>query len=555
LASSYSTHPVALPRRRSPRRVLVPAVGLLIGLAALAAPPVQAQRVPSASAAADARTLVIASDISDARSFDPGRSYELSGSAPLGATYDSLVYHQGTDTAHLRGRLATSWDVSKDGATFTFHLRKDVTFWNGDPLTAADVVFSYQRLFNLKDNPQGLIAGLKSISAVDPYTVKLVSATPDVSLLAAITGPNFGIIDSKAARAQGATDAADAAKADKATTYLNNHSLGSGPFILSEWTPNQQIVLTRNVHYWGPKPSFDKVIFKMTKEAATQKLLVQKGDADVALQLGFDQIRSLRGSSGVTIDKSSTLDYVYLPMTTNPAVSKPLSNPMVRQALRYAIDYDGLIAGVLDGAAIRPATIIPLNLIGSDEASNAPVRPTLNVAKAKSLLASAGYPNGFSVKLTYSAGYVFDGANFDLIAQVVQHDLANVGVKVTLNPEPPALALKDYRAQKTEMGVWYWGADYPDPQDNMVYFGPGGPVAKRVFYLSQPALTALIKQANQTGDARARGALYNRIIREMATNSPYIVVAQPQKELAHRSILKNFYYSPDIGVDFRTATK
>ncbi len=514
-----------------------------------------AQRPAAPTRTGDVSTLVIASDFSDAKSLDPGRSYEYGGSPPLGAAYDSLVYHQGTDTAHLRGRLATSWEVSGGGATFTFHLHHGVTFANGDPLTAADVVFSYQRLYNLKDNPEGLIDNLKSVSALDPYTVRMVTKTPDVSLLAAITGPNFGILDSKAARAEGATAAANAATADHATAYLNGHSLGSGPYILTTWTPNQQMVLVRNSHYWGPRPAFAKIIFRETKDPATQKLLVQSGDADVALQLGFDQTRGLQGSPGVVVDRSGTLDYLYAAMTTNPSVSKPLSNPKVQQAVRAAIDYDGLIKGLLDGAAIRPATVIPINLIGSDPATNAANRAAYNPARARQLLAQAGYPNGFAVTLTYGAGFVFDGANFDLVAQVVQHDLASVGIRATLNPEPFALALKDFRAQKTQFGLWPWSADYPDPQDNMAYFGPNGRVARRVFYNGQPQLAALIARADQVGDATTRAALYRRIIAQMAGTSPYVVLAQPQKEIAHRANLHGFIYSPDILYDLRGANK
>lgn len=523
-----------------------------IGLLSL---PLHAPAFAQQAHATAANTLVVATDISDAKSLDPGRSYEFTGAIVLGGTYDTLVYYKGTDAAHLIGDLASSWSVSSGGAVFTFHLKHGVKFWNGDPLTAADVVFSYNRLDNLKDNPQGLIAGMKSITALDPYMVQITLVAPDVSFLSAITGPNFGIIDSKVAMAQGAVSDVSAVTKDKATTYLNNHSLGSGPYILTSWDPNRQIVMTRNPNYWGTKPAFDKVILQEVKDPATQRLLIASGGADAALGLGFDQINGLQGTPGVGILKASTFDYVYLAMTENAAVSKPMSLLAVQRAVKYAIDYDGMIQGILSGAAVRPATIVPMNYLGSSAAFNTAVRYNTNIKAAKALLSQAGYPNGFTVPFTYPTGFVFDGVNFDLVALKLKSDLSKVGINLTLKPEPISVALADYRAKKTSFGLWPWGADYPDAYDNTSYFGPGGGVGKRIFYNGFAALAKLIATTDAEGDATKRGAMYQQIISDMTKNSPFVVLAQPEKEIAYRTNLHGLLYSPSFGIDFRFSSK
>src|SRR5208283_879840 len=130
---------------------------------------------------------------------------------------------------------------------------------------------------NLNDNPAPLIAGMKSIKALDPSTVQITLSAPDVSFLAAMTSPNFGILDSKTVIAQGGSDAADAAKVDTATTYLNANSAGTGPYILKSWTPDTSIVFTRNPNYWGPAPYFQQVILDGVKDGQTQALQLQKG--------------------------------------------------------------------------------------------------------------------------------------------------------------------------------------------------------------------------------------------------------------------------------------
>ena len=162
---------------------------------------------------------------------------------------------------------------------------------------------------------------------------------------------------------------------------------------------------------------------------------------------------ALKGKPGVKIAFGPTLDYVYMAHEYQPGVSKPLSNPLVRQAIRYAIDYKGIINSLLNGAGRQEATIIPIGYVGNSAAQNAAHAIQTNVAKAKALLAQAGYPNGFTVPHDYPTNYAFDGVAMDPLAAKVINDLTAVGITATPKATQVSVWLADYRAEGCR---WAW---------------------------------------------------------------------------------------------------
>ncbi len=501
---------------------------------------------PAQSARADNSTLLVAADIADGRTMDPGHSYEFSSSMVQSNAYDTLITYKGNDTIHPVPDLAASLPTIVGGKVFTFHLRHDVKFSNGDPMTAADVVFSYRRLQYLNDNPAFLVAGVKDIRAVDNYTVQISLAAPDVSFLSALSGTNLAVLDSKLLIAHGGDDSPNAAKLDKAQSFLDSQSAGTGPFMMTSWTRNNQIVLERNPYYWGPKPFFSKVIIQNQTSAAQQRLLVQKGTVDVALNINIQEAQALAHDSSVKVVQGNTLDLVYMGMTLNPAVSKPLSNAKVRQAIRYAIDYDGILKGLLKGVGTQPNGMIPVGMVGNDPATNKSLLIHQNIAKAKSLLASAGYAKGFTVSMNYDTNTTFDGVTFDPLAAKIQNDLAKVGIKVNLVPQQDTILLTAYRAQKLQMVLYNWGVDYPDPNDYAGPFSPGGGPAKRMWYVpeSNPSLENTVQLADTTNDLAKRTALYRAVQETWLQSGPWIGVVQPQNIIVLGSDIKGYVYSP-----------
>lgn len=486
---------------------------------------------------------------------DPGHSYEFVASEVASNCYDSLVTVVGADTIHPKPDLATTWSVSGGGKVYTFHLRHGVRFASGNPLTSADVVFSYRRLLYLNDNPGFLVAGMTDIRALDTYTVRISLGAADTSFLAALTGTNLGVLDSKLVKAHGGDDSKQAATKDKARSFLDSQSAGTGAFQMTNWTRNVQIVMKRNPNYWGMRPAMDEILLQNQKSTATQRLLVQKGSVDAAMNVDLQQALALQHDPSVHVVTGNTLDLVYMGMTTSAARSKPLSDKRVRQAIRYAIDYNGILQGLLKGVGTRPNSMIPVGMLGNDTATNSDLLIHQNIAKAKALLKAAGYPNGFSVKMSYDVGVTFDGVLFDPLASKVQNDLAQVGIKVTLDPQQDTVLLPAYRAQKLQMILYNWGVDYPDPNDYAGPFSPGGGPAGRLLFTWDKHLTDLVTKADSTSDAGARIALYRTIQKTWLDEGPWIGLVQPQNIIVLGSNVKGYTYSPIYTADFRHITK
>jgi peptide/nickel transport system substrate-binding protein len=526
-----------------------------------------ATHTSAAPLAASKTTLIVARTLDDMRTMDPEKMYEFSAEAAGVNMFETLVQYQGEDVGHVRPFLAKSWKITNGGKVFTFYLRHDVRFSTGRGMTAADVVFSYRRLGYIKDNASFAfgynpvskdVSGVYGIKALNKYTVQITLPAPDVSFLAQLTFIDFGVIDSKAAIAHGADDSVDAATKDTATAYLNGHSLGTGPFQLSSWVRGAagSITLVPNKYYWGKKPYLKKIVFQGVESPAAQRLEVQRGTVDVAQSLSIDDVKALKGNSSVKIVHGNSLDLVYLGMTLNPDISAPMSNPLVRQAVRHAIDYHGIIHGLLSDVGAQPNGMIPIGLVGNDPKTNAKLLPKYSPSQAKALLKQAGYPNGFSVNLYYGAGHTVDGVSMDLVMPKVQHDLQAVGINVTLKPEDFTVMLADYRAQKLSMVAIEWGVDYPDSNDFAGPFSPGGGPAKRMFYTNDPALTALTVKADITADPKKRAALYEQIQKIWLKESAFAPIVQPQNIIVLHKGVTGYVISPlDVQGDMRWVKK
>src|SRR5205807_2087514 len=211
---------------------------------------------PRATGAARADLLVIAKDISDIRSPDPAKAYEVSSAFLLYPLYSRLIRQEAPDYGKIQPDLAESWTVSPDAKTYTFTLRKGAVFAGGKPVTSEDVRFSLLRMKYSK-GPGGFLADpIQSVEAVDPATVRVTLSGPDATFLAALAAQGFSILDSKTIREQGGVDTVGADTLDKAESWFFAHSAGSGPYTLGRFTRESEIVYQRNDQYFGPTPFF-----------------------------------------------------------------------------------------------------------------------------------------------------------------------------------------------------------------------------------------------------------------------------------------------------------
>jgi peptide/nickel transport system substrate-binding protein len=464
------------------------------------------------------------------KTLDPGRMFEPTGLMIDHTLYDTLLTYKGSDVTTPVPDLATSYTASADAKTFTFTLRKGVKFANGDPLTAADVVFSLTRTKNIDGNPSFLMAGITA-TAPNTSTVVLTSSTPNTAIPAILTNPALGIVDQKKVVAAGGSDAANAATADKAETALNTTSEGSGPYTLTSYSTTTQVVLTANPNYWGPKPKYSKIIIRNV-QANVQKLDVLKNESQIAVDLSPAQAQ---GISGVQIVNGASPNLFFLLTNDNPKISKITSNPKFQTAVRDAIDYAGLVQLAGKGA-VQAGGIIPSMFLGSLPADGG---ATYNLAAAKAALAASGVGHP-TLNLVYPSDIQVNGISFGTLAARVQQDLQAVGINVKLEGQSIEVALNSYRGGQEEMGLWYWGPDFPDPSDYLNFL-PGALVGLRAGWAASadPSLSSLGTTAAGTTAKATRETLYQQIQRSMNTTSPFMPLIQPAQILVGANSVKN----------------
>ena len=464
------------------------------------------------------------------KTVDPGRMFEPTGNLIDHALYSTLLTFDGDDVKKPVPDLASGYKASADGKTYTFTLRKDAVFADGTPVTSADVLFSYNRLINLKGNPSFLLAGI-TVTAPDPQTVVLTSKTPNAAIPFIVPNPALGILNSKAVKAEGGSDAAGADKADTAESALNAKSEGSGPYTLTSYSNTTQVVLTANPKYWGTKPDYSKIVVRNVA-SNVQKLNVLKGESQLAVDLSPAQAS---GMSGVQTVNGSSPNMFFLFTNNSAKVSAATSNPDFQQAVRYGIDYDGLVQLAGTGA-VQASGVIPTQFLGSLPAGSGVKR---DVAKAKAALAASGLTNP-TVKLAYPSDLQVNGLNFGDLAARIQQNLKEVGITVTLAPAPVQTALDSYRNGQEELGLWYWGPDFPDPSDYLAFL-PGALVGLRASWAAgaDPALEKIGTQAASTVDDTQRATLYQQIQTSMNEKGPFMPVLQPAQILIAGKSVKN----------------
>jgi len=518
---------------RTPGRVAAVAV-LAVALPLLTAAcgkddPGPAAAVAEKRSAAEGRTLVVDTSFI-VKSLDPQRNLQPTALMANKATYDTLLTSTGSG-ATPRPSAAASFTASADAKRYTFRLRDDIVFSDGSPLRAADVVFSFRRLLALADAPSYLLAGVTA-TAPDDHTVVLESATPNPAIPTIVTSPALGIVNSTVVKAHGGDDGAHAADRDKAERYLNANSAGSGPYVLKSYASGERIALTANPKYWNARarPAFADVVIR-NMQAPAQLLNVQRGTDEVALDLSAQQAAGLRSNEKLQVSTGASPNLFTLQANQDPKVSPVTSNLQIQAAIRRGVDYAGLVATAGAGT-VQAAGVIPIPFLGALPTDQAVTR---DVAEARRLVAASGIEDP-KIRLSFPSDISINGLQFATLAQRVAADLQEIGIDVALAAEPVVTFLPKYKAGKDAMVLSYWGPDYTDPQDYLV-FTPGGTVAKFMSWKAgaDPGLEALAARAGATSDDVVRKDLFTRIQRRLNERSPWIPLIQPAQAIVGSS--------------------
>jgi peptide/nickel transport system substrate-binding protein len=401
----------------------------------------------------------------------------------MNSIYSGLVKYK-LGSWDIEPDLALSWDISADNKEITFHLRKGVQFQKGyGELTADDVKFSFERIIDpaQKSPESGTWAALDHVEVIDPYTVKLVLKNPSASLFTSTLPLNAGFIVSKKA-------------VEKMGDSYGLNPVGTGPYQFDHWTPGQETVLVAYKDYFGAAPKIGKLIFVPIEETGTVEDALKTGEIDVG-GISLNSIKAFQANPDFNVYLKPGLKYWWIGFTVN---TPPFDKVQVRQAVRDAIDVDAILQAAFNGVPQRGNTMFPPGMLGRWEDAPA-YKPDL--AKAKSELAAAGYPNGFNVTFL-----MWTSDTNTIIGEVVKSQLEKIGINVTVVVEEVGAFNTATTSGKDNNFHISFFATTVDPGYATEWFQCG-----QKWNLSKwcnPQYDALWKQADAEMDPQKRAALY-----------------------------------------------
>jgi peptide/nickel transport system substrate-binding protein len=436
--------------------------------------------------------------------FDPTIEIDEVSGYVVHAVFDTLVAYAPA-SVELVPSLAERWEISDNGLVYTFHLRAQLAYSDGSPVVAHDFQYSLERAKTVADSPFGsYLVNVARITTPDDRELVIELAHPDASFLYVLA-----MTFATPQRADHVAAAGD---------QVRRQPLGTGPFLLESWDEGQRVVLKKNPHYWNAAAiHLDGIEMVENVPRDTQFLMFERGELDTADRLAAPDYLWIVAQPEWQpyIRRLAMLTSFGSRMNTR---TKPFDDRRVRQAMNYALDKDHSVK-LLQGEAVAAHGVLPPGMPGRDAAL--PPYPH-DPAKARALLAEAGYPDGFDVDYM-----VVNDSEAERLAGSMQADLAAVGVRmrideVTFSTWVTAIGSKD----GPSFSKAAWNADYPDPTDFLDTQFHSRAIADQAsvnntFY-SNPELDALLDAAHAERDASKRAAMYHRAERILYDDAPWI---------------------------------
>jgi peptide/nickel transport system substrate-binding protein len=492
----------------------------------------------SAWAATPKDTLVVVKNIDDIVSLDPAEAFEFSSGEVVTNIYERLVQYDAKDPTLLKPGLASAWKPAADGKSIEFTLRKGAAFESGNPVRPDDVVFSFKRVLKLNKAPAFILSQLGwTADNIDQMARK--GAAPDTLVLgwSGDFGPAY-VLSVLAARPGAIVDEklvlANEKAGDLGNQWLNRNSAGSGPYKLKLYKPKEVLLLEANKKAANP-PKTGNVLIKSVAESATQRLLIESGDADIARDLASDQLDALKTRTDVRIEEFPAAAVHFIALNLK---NEKLRNPAIWEAMRYLVDYDGISTQLLKGQMRTHQAFLPVGFAGALTTNPYKADPE----RAKAILAKAGI-KGLEIDMD-----LINAQRFMDMAQSMQATMAKAGIKLNLLPGTGAQVLTRYRARKHEAILLYWGPDFFDPHSNAKSFAYNVDNSDSAYQSTTtwrnswlvPELSARTMAALKEVDPVKRAAAYQDLQREVQARSPFIITFQEQNRVALRSNVKGY---------------
>jgi len=492
----------------------------------------------AAGAATPADQLVMGWNIDAISTFDPAEINEIVPMEMLRNMCDPLVAISSQDEAKIVPALAESWTVSDDNKVITFKIRKGAQFASGNPVTAHDVEWSYKRMLTLGLSGSSFMKDFgfskenmdEAFKALDDETFQITQQGqyPVSLVLMSVVGDRAGmVLDSKflADKAEGD---------DLANAYLKTKTACAGPYHLRQWQAGEVVLLERNDNWWGEAPAMRRIVIRHVPEAGAQRLLLEKGDIDVARTIVAADIPAYEAHPDTRLERALRPTQQYIAFNTARA---PFDNPKTIEAIRYLIDYKGLEETALKNLGVQRNVLVPFGNFGALSMEEGRAYQ-LDLDKAKALLDEAGVKPGFETTI-----YLANEPISNVIAQNLAGNAAKVGVTFKIEQMATADLFGRFRGREFDAITSTWSSPMPDAHGLVSRFvqNPGnsaeaansGYPTWRASWIDD-SLNAQAAAALAETDSEKREAMYHAIQREHLTRSPFVYMFQLQQNIAVR---------------------
>ncbi len=443
-------------------------------------------------------TIIDSRDTYDPRSMDPALSTDVPTGRAVAYLFDGLTRF--TPDARIVPGLATSWDISPDGLTYTFHLRNGVKFHDGRPFAAKNVIATFQRVLDpatkggrgwplypirgAEDYAAGKATSIAGLSSSNDSTVVITLKEPLAIFPKLLAMPVASIVP------------------ENPGTDFGQKPIGTGPWKFVEWRHDDYLKFASNPDYFDGAPKADSLIARIIPERSTATAEFESGNVDV-LNVNEQETRTWEqdAEKKSMLQSAAALRFWYVAINVTRG---PLKDARVRQALNHAVDVPTMLDRVLGGRGRVAAGVIPPTLSGADTTRKG---YAYDVAKAKQLLTQAGFPNGIDLDLWTS--------NTDAaprISQTIQANLAEAGIRVKLVARDASSMREAARKGETDLALKEWWADYPDAENFLfpLLHSRNKGVGGNVSFYSNAQFDRLVNDAHREQDEAKRNSLYTQ---------------------------------------------
>jgi peptide/nickel transport system substrate-binding protein/oligopeptide transport system substrate-binding protein len=448
------------------------------------------------------------------RSLDPALSTDVPTGEVITLLFDNLTEFD--VDGQLRPGLARAWETDPTGTVYTFHLRSGVRFHDGRTLTSADVAGSFRRALDPATKggrgwPLYPIKGAKEFAAGTATDIAGLRTPDDSTVVITLERP-LNVFPKLLAMPVAAVVPIPVPAGD-----FGAHPIGSGPWRFVSWSHDDQIVVAKNPDYWGGAPKSDSLRIRIIPEALTQAAEYESGRLSI-VEVPFGETTRWEHDHAAELDRRPALRALYVAINTRRG---PLKDLRVREALNYAVDVPTLLQQIMGGRGIRTAGALPPGLEGYDS-TRAPFAH--DVAKARALLAEAGYPSGISLQLWRT-----NRSEYARLAQAIQQQLAEAGITVEIVERDASTARASARKGDADLFLTDWYADYPDAEDfnyPLFYSGNAG-TGGNLAFLADTTLDRMIVRARETQDPKERAQLAHDVDARVFADAPWIFLWAP----------------------------